>query len=110
VRSEAVDSLVRAGAVDDARVARSRAEALAERGAGDALIRHDLAGRGIAEEIVAAAVGALEPEAARAARIVERRGSSLATWRLLARKGFCEDSIEGVCGEAVAEDAPPAVP
>lgn len=109
-RSEAVGRLVQAGAVDDGRFARSRAELLAERGAGDALIRHDLTGRGIGEELVEAAVGALESEATRAARVVERRGPSARTARHLAGKGFSEDSIEGACEEAIAEGAPPAVP
>lgn len=110
-RGEAVERLVRAGAVDDGRLAASRAEILADRGAGDALIQHDLTGRGIAEEFVQAAVAALEPEAARARRIVGRRGApSARTARHLAAKGFSEDSIEGACGEAIAEEAPPAVP
>ena len=108
-RSEAVGRLVRAGAVDDKRLARSRAEVLAQRGSGDALIRHDLTGRGIAEDLVEAAVGALEPEAARARRIVDARGASLRTTRHLARKGFSEDSIESASGEGIAEEAPPAV-
>lgn len=110
VRNEAMGRLLRAGAIDDERVAKSRAETLAERGAGDALIRHDLTGRGIAVELVEAAVGALEPESARAERIVERRGASLETARHLARKGFSEYSIEGTCEKAIAEGAPPAVP
>jgi regulatory protein len=101
-RSEAVERLARAGVVDDDRLARDRAEVLADRGAGDALIRHDLTARGVTEELAVAAVDALEPEAARAARIVERRGSSLRTARHLARKGFSEESIEGACGEAIA--------
>lgn len=109
-RSEVVASLARAGAVDDGRFARRRAEALAERGAGNALIRHDLLARGIATELAEGAVEALEPEPARAARIVERRGSSLKTAHHLARKGFSADSIECTCGEAIAEDVPPAVP
>jgi SOS response regulatory protein OraA/RecX len=109
-RREAVERLVRAGAVDDERFARGRAAVLAERGAGDALIRHDLTGRGIAVELVQAALGALEPESARAVRMVERRGSSLKTARHLARKGFSRESIEGACGDAIAEGAPPAVP
>jgi SOS response regulatory protein OraA/RecX len=109
-RSEAMERLVRAGALDDARFARSRAESLAERGSGDALIRHDLAGRGIAMELVQAAIDALESESARAERIVERRGPSLKTARHLARKGFSEHSIECTCGHAIAEGAPPAVP
>ena len=110
VRREAMGRLVRAGAIDDERVARGRAEALAERGSGNALIRHDLTGRGIAAELVEAAVAALEPESARAERIVERRGAGLKTARHLARKGFSEHSIECTCERAIAEDAPPAVP
>jgi SOS response regulatory protein OraA/RecX len=110
VRNEAMGRLVRAGAIDDERVARSRAETLADRGSGDALIRHDLTGRGIAAELVEAAVGALEPESVRAKRIVERRGPSIRTARHLARKGFSEHSVEGTCGMAIAEGAPPAVP
>jgi SOS response regulatory protein OraA/RecX len=109
-RSEALGRLVRSGAVDDARFARGRAEILAERGSGDALIRHDLTGRGIGAELVAAAVDALEPERARAERIVEQRGPSLKTARHLMRKGFSDHSIEGTCGMAIAEGAPPAVP
>jgi regulatory protein len=104
-RDEAFASLARVGIVDDERLARRRAELLAERGSGDALIRHDLAGRGVAEELVEAALAALEPEHARAARILRKRGSSLKTARFLARKGFAEESI----GDPVAEDAPPAV-
>jgi regulatory protein len=109
-RSEAVERLVEAGAVDDGRLAKARAELLAGRGAGDALIRHDLSKRGVAGELVESAVGALQPEGARAKRIVERRGASIRTARRLASKGFSEDSIEGACGEAIAEEAPPAVP
>jgi SOS response regulatory protein OraA/RecX len=108
-RGEALERLVRAGAVDDERFSSGRAAVLAERGAGDALIRHDLTGRGIAVELVQAALGALEPESARAVRIVERRGPSLKTARHLARKGYSRESIEGACGDAIAEGAPPAV-
>jgi len=104
-RDEAIARLAGVGIVDDERLARRRAEVLAERGSGDALIRHDLAGRGIADELVEAALAALEPEHARAARILRERGSSLKTVRYLARKGFSEESI----GDPVAEDAPPAV-
>lgn len=108
-RSEAVGRLVQAGAVDDERVAKSRAEALARRGAGDALIRHDLIGRGIAEDLVEAAVGGLEPETARAELIARERGAGLKTARHLARKGFSEDSIESACARGIAEETPPAV-
>jgi SOS response regulatory protein OraA/RecX len=104
-RDEAVARLAGAGVVDDERVARRRAELLAERGCGDALIRHDLAGRGIGDEVIEAAVAAVEPEHVRVARILRERGSSPKTARYLGRKGFSEDSIR----DPVAEDAPPAV-
>jgi SOS response regulatory protein OraA/RecX len=100
---------VRAGAVDDGRLARGRAELLARRGAGDLLIRHDLESRGIGAEPVAAALAALDPEPVRAERIVATRGRGPRTARYLARKGFSEDSIEAACDEPIAEDAPPAV-
>lgn len=108
-RKEAVDRLVRAGAVDDARFARGRAEQLAQRGAGDLLVRHDLESRGIGAEDVEAALASLDPEAARAERIVAARGPGLRTARYLARKGFSGETIESVCEEPIAEDAPPAV-
>jgi SOS response regulatory protein OraA/RecX len=84
-----------AGLVDDARFAAGRARALAERGAGDALIRDDLERRGVAADAIAAALGALRPEGERAAAIVTRRGSSPATARFLAARGFDEAAIEG---------------
>ena len=61
-REQALETLERIGYVDDERFARSRAERLAERGSGDALIRHDLERRGVAAEIVEAALAELEPE------------------------------------------------
>jgi SOS response regulatory protein OraA/RecX len=108
-RAEVVTRLSESGAVDDTRVARNRARGLAERSSGDSLIRHDLSARGISPESVAAALESLEPERARAERVVERRGAGPKTARYLAGKGFSEDTIESACGEAVAEDAPPAV-
>ena len=50
----------------------TRAEQLAERGSGDALIRDDLERRGVAAELVERALDALEPERERAARIAAR--------------------------------------
>ncbi|HEX3266660.1 MAG TPA: RecX family transcriptional regulator [Gaiellaceae bacterium] len=94
-------ALQRAGIVDDSRFARSRAQALAERGQGDAAIRFDLRRQGIAEDEIETAVASLEPERARAERVVARRGAGAATARLLARRGFDEDAVEA----AVAPDA-----
>jgi regulatory protein len=95
-REHALETLERIGYVDDERFARSRAEQLAARGAGDALIRHDLEGRGVGAEQIEAAVGSLAPERERAAAIVERRGRSAATVRYLAGKGFDADALEGI--------------
>jgi regulatory protein len=109
VRKETVERLVRAGAVDDGRLAQRRADLLARRGAGDFLIRHDLEGRGIASALVDDALASLEVEDDRAQRIVAERGRGPRTARYLARKGFSEEAIESACQEVVAEDAPPAV-
>jgi SOS response regulatory protein OraA/RecX len=99
-RAETVERLARTGLVDDARVAASRAGALARRGRGDLAIRWDLERRGLAAEHVDAALAGLEPEQARAARIVEARGAGEATARLLAARGFGEDAVEGALGTA----------
>jgi regulatory protein len=99
-REEALETLSRTGLVDDARYAESRARTLAERGAGDALIRHDLAAAGVGEEHMGLALGALEPESERAARIVARRGAGAKTARYLAGKGFSEDVVHAVIARA----------
>ena len=101
-RNQALDTLERLGYVDDARFARSRAEQLAERSSGDALIRDDLERRGLAGEIVELALGALEPERDRAARIAEHRGRSVKTARYLASRGFGEEALDAV---VAAEDS-----
>lgn len=99
-RREALETLERIGYVDDERFARTRAEQLAARAAGDVLIRHDLEGRGIDAERVAEALEALEPERERALRIVESRGRTAKTARYLASRGFSHDAVEA----AVAAD------
>jgi len=95
-REQALETLERMGYVDDERFARTRAEQLAARGSGDALIRYDLEGRGVAAEQVEAALMALEPERERAARLVEQRGRSVKTARYLASRGFGSDALEWV--------------
>lgn len=109
VRGETIERLTAAGAVDDERFARSRAQALADRGAGNRLVRHDLETRGIEPSLIEAASDELEPESVRAVRICARRGAGPKTARYLARKGFSEDVIESLCSEAVAEEDTPAV-
>lgn len=100
-REEALERLERLGYLDDARVARDRAAQLAGRGSGNALIRHDLQGRGIAAETIEDALEALEPERERALRIVGVRGRSARTARYLASRGFGEDAVAAL----VAPDA-----
>jgi SOS response regulatory protein OraA/RecX len=101
---ETLETLARTGLVDDARFARSRAESLAGRGFGDAAIRHDLRGRGIAGDVVDASLEALDPELERARRVVERRGSGSRTARYLAGKGFGEEAVESALGARFAND------
>jgi regulatory protein len=103
-RHETVSRLVEAGAVDDERLAKRRAEILAARGSGDALIRADLEARGVEIELVEAAVEALAPESARARKVVSARGSGPQTARFLARRGFGEDAVETALASVVAED------
>jgi SOS response regulatory protein OraA/RecX len=101
-RSETLTRLELAGYLDDARVARLRAEKLCERGYGDGAIRADLDRRGVPPEHVQKALASLEPEHVRAARLAAAIGDGSRAARTLARKGFASDSIERVAG-AVAE-------
>ena len=95
-RVEALATLARTGLVDDHRFADTRAEQLAERGAGDAFIRHDLLRAGVDAELVEHALSTLDGEPERAERIVARRGSGAKTARYLAGKGFSEEVIHAV--------------
>lgn len=101
---ESLAVLARSGLVDDARFARTRAEALAERGYGDAAIHHDLDRRGVAPDVIEAALESLETEAERARRLVERRGPGVGTARYLASKGFGEEALETAAGADFAPD------
>ena len=103
-RDAAVARLQELGYVDDERFAHGRARALADRGAGDLLVTSDLERHGIAAETIATALASLEPEGERAAVIVARRGATPKTARLLASRGFAEETIERIVA-AVAEDA-----
>jgi len=100
----ALEALERAGIVDDARVAGTRARALAERGYGDAAIRFDLERQGISGELVERAVAALEPERARARRLVGLRGAGPRTARWLAGRGFDAEAVEEALGAPFAAD------
>jgi SOS response regulatory protein OraA/RecX len=103
-REEAVAVLTRGGIVDDRRVAQNRAAALAERGYGDAAICHDLRRRGLEPDEIAAAVELLEPETARAAALVARRGPGPKTARYLAGRGFGEDACASALESGFGQD------
>jgi regulatory protein len=95
---ESLAVLSRAGLIDDARFARTRAGSLAERGYGDAAIKHDLGRQGVAPEAIQQALESLEAEGERARRLVERRGPGASTARYLASKGFGEEALEAAAG------------
>ena len=101
-RAQAVEALTRAGLLDDERFARGRALALASRGYGDAAISFDLERQGVPDELASLVVGELEPERDRAARIAATAGGAARAARVLARRGFGEDAIEAAVGD-VAE-------
>lgn len=94
----AVETLSAAGVVDDERLARSRARALAERGWGDAAVAARLEQEGFRREAVTGALGELPAEHERAAELAARTPDRVALWRLLARRGFAPETIEDVVG------------
>jgi SOS response regulatory protein OraA/RecX len=99
---DAVQTLARAGVVDDRRFAAARAEMLAGRGYGDDAIRADLEQQGVCGELAADALEGLEPEADRARELVRRRGMGAKTARFLASKGFGEEAVEAAMGTGFA--------
>jgi SOS response regulatory protein OraA/RecX len=103
-RTEALARLERIGYLDDGRFAAGRAQALAERGYGDAAIRHELEREGIGPEELDEALTALEPEPERAAALVARHGATAKTAALLARRGFDPDSAEAALRDPLRED------
>lgn len=94
----AVAALTASGAVDDARTAGNRARSLAERGWGDDAVAARLAQEGFPAADVRAAVGELPPEGERAADLARAAGDARAAWKLLARRGFSQETVEGVLG------------
>jgi SOS response regulatory protein OraA/RecX len=101
---ESLAVLSRAGLVDDARFARTRAGNLAERDYGDAAIRYDLRRQGVEPELIQQALESVEGEGERARRVVERRGPGAKTARYLASKGFGEGAVEAAVGGDFAPD------
>ena len=102
--AESVRTLRAAGLVDDERLAHNRAEALAERGYGDAAIRDRLGQEALSGELIAQALAGLEPEPERANRLIERRGTGPRTARYLAARGFGEEAVEAALGAGFGQD------
>jgi SOS response regulatory protein OraA/RecX len=103
-REEALATLDRAGLVDDAQLAVSRAEVLARRGYGDAAIRADLRRRLIGAEAAADAVAALEPEGIRLRHLLAGQDVTPALLRRLAGRGFARDALDDAAA-AFAQEA-----
>ena len=99
-REDAIATLGRAGLLDDARVAESRAELLARRGYGDAAIRADLRRRLIPTDAAADAIAALEPELDRAWRLLAGQNVTPVLLRRLAGRGFSSDTLDEFAQEA----------
>ena len=100
-RTAALETLERAGLVDDARVAAGRARSLADRGYGDAAIRHALEQEHVDAAQVEEALAALEPETERAARLLGPTPDAKAL-RRLAAKGFDPDLLVDLSPEIEA--------
>lgn len=101
---ESLAALSRAGLVDDSRFAANRALGLAERGYGDAAIRHDLERQGVESDLVESSLEGLEPESDRARRLLAERGPGPRTARFLAARGFAEEALEAALGADFAND------
>jgi SOS response regulatory protein OraA/RecX len=95
---QALATLTHVGALDDARLARTRAAALAERGWADRAIAARLEAEGIAETEARAAIGGLLPESERASRAVAGLRHPRKAWALLARRGFDAETIAATLG------------
>ena len=102
---ESLAVLARAGLVDDARFARTRADSLAERGYGDAAIRHDLGRQGVARGRRSRRRSrAWSPRRSGPGASWSAEGRASNTARYLASKGFGEEALEAAAGADFAPD------
>jgi regulatory protein len=108
-QADALDTLGRAGYLDDARYGRDRAALLAERGYGDERIGAELEAQGLDRESVEVALASLEPEADRALHEAIKAGGGVRAIQALARRGFSEEALESLVAGVVADDPPEGV-
>lgn len=102
-RDDAIAALSSAGAIDDARLAESRAGLLARRGYGDAAIRADLRRRLIDPEAATNAVAALESESERLRRLLATESLTPALLRRLSARGFSRDALDEIASSFALE-------
>jgi SOS response regulatory protein OraA/RecX len=94
----AVTALEEVGLLDDERLARTRAAALAGRGWGDAAIEARLLEAKVAVNLAREAIAELRPETERAATLAAAVKGQRAAWNLLSRRGFALETVETVVG------------
>jgi SOS response regulatory protein OraA/RecX len=92
------ETLREVGALDDRRVAATRAGSLADRGWGDAAIEAKLAQAGLDEALVRDAVAGLEAEPERARRVFDRVADPARAARRLAARGFAPETVGELLG------------
>lgn len=102
-REQAVEALERAQYVNDRSYALGRAQGLAERGYGDAAIRHILEQERVSSELIEGAVASLEPEPERARAIAGSIPDRKRLLGRLARRGFDYDTVEQIAAEKGGE-------
>ncbi|TMJ96589.1 MAG: RecX family transcriptional regulator [Actinobacteria bacterium] len=95
--------LERAGLLDDERLARARAESLAERGWGNEAIVARLGSEGLDEDVARAAAAELAPEGDRAGRLAGTETDPRRIASLLSRRGFGEDVVEAALARLDAD-------
>ncbi len=95
-REEAVEALEQAQYLNDHTYAIGRAQGLAERGYGDAAVRHILEQERINSELIGEVVASLEPELERARAIAGSITDRKKLLGRLARRGFDPDTIEQI--------------
>jgi SOS response regulatory protein OraA/RecX len=104
---DAVGTLAAAGLVDDARLARERAHALADRRWGDLAIAVRLERAGFGDDDVRNALDGLAPERERAAAAAAKLGRPRRrAWGALARRGFSPEALEDALGSLDADGEP----
>lgn len=98
VADDVGETLRGVGALDDRRVAATRAGSLAHRGWGDAAIAAKLTQAGLNEALVRDAVAGLEPEPGRARRVYATAADPAKAARRLAARGFAPETLSELLG------------